>query len=93
MCGGVRSDTGLVEQLRGELARDRFDLGCELAFLGGQLQHAAGDRAEREHAPAQLGIVSAVWPGCCEALQEPCPCQRPQLAPQRLRAVISKSRS
>ena len=54
------SDAGLVEQLRCELAGERFDLACELAFLGGQLQHAAGDRAEREQAAAQLGISSAV---------------------------------
>jgi len=33
LCGGVRSDAGLVEQLRCELAGDRFDLACELAFL------------------------------------------------------------
>ncbi len=85
MCGGVRSDAGLVEQLRCELARERFDLACELALLGGQLQHAAGDRAQREQAAAQLGVASAVWSCCCEALQEPCSCQRPQLAAQRLR--------
>ena len=58
---------------------------CELAFLGGQLQHAAGDRAEREQAAAQLGVCSAVRACCCEALQQPCSCQRPQLAAQRLR--------
>ena len=57
MCGGVRSDAGLVEQLRCELASERFDLACELAFLSGQLQDASGDRAEREHAAAQLGVV------------------------------------
>ena len=51
------SDAGLVEQLRCELARERFDLACELAFLGGQLQDAAGDRAQREQAAAQLGVV------------------------------------
>jgi hypothetical protein len=30
----VGSDAWLVEQLRCELAGDRFDLACELAFLG-----------------------------------------------------------
>ena len=60
MGGGVGSDAGLVEQLRGELAGDRLDLACELAFLGGELQDAAGDRAEREQAAAELWIVSAV---------------------------------
>jgi hypothetical protein len=58
---------------------------CELAFLGGQLQHPAGDRAQREQAAAQLGILATVGPCCREALQEPCPRQRPQLAAQRLR--------
>ena len=33
-----------------QLARERLDLGCELAFLGGQLQDASGDRAQRERA-------------------------------------------
>jgi hypothetical protein len=62
-----------------------FDLAGELAFLGGQLQHASCDRAQGEQAAAQLGVVSALWPCRCEALQEPCTCERPQLAPQRLR--------
>jgi hypothetical protein len=30
----VRSNSGLVEQLRREFARERFDLASELAFLG-----------------------------------------------------------
>ena len=46
----MRSDAGLVEQLRRERADERFDLACELAFLGHQLQHAAGDRAQGEQA-------------------------------------------
>src|SRR6266566_8097166 len=33
LCGRMRSDAGLLEQLRGELASDRFDLACELALL------------------------------------------------------------
>ena len=33
----------LIEQLGCELASDRFDLTCELAFLGGELQDAPGD--------------------------------------------------
>src|SRR5207244_6507858 len=37
LCGRMRSNTWLVEQSRGELASDRFDLACELAFLSGQL--------------------------------------------------------
>jgi hypothetical protein len=83
--GGVRSDAGLVEELACEPAGERFDLACELAFLGGQLQHPPGDRAQREQTAAQLGVLSRVGPGCCEALQQPCPRQRPQLAAQRLR--------
>ena len=55
MRGGVGSDAGLVEQLRCELAGECFDLACEFAFLGGQLQDAAGDRAQREQAAAKLG--------------------------------------
>ena len=62
----VWTDAGLVEQLRCEFARERFDLACELAFFVGQLQDAARDRAEREQAPSQLWIASAVWPGCRE---------------------------
>jgi hypothetical protein len=46
------SDAGLVEQLRCEGTSDRFDFACELALLRGQLQDAAGDRAQREHAAA-----------------------------------------
>ena len=63
----MRSDTGLVEQLRCELAGERLDLACELAFLGGQLQDAAGDRAEREQAAAQLRVAAACGPRRCEA--------------------------
>jgi hypothetical protein len=70
----------LVEQVWCEPASDRFDLAGERAFLGGQLQDTSGDRAEREQAAAELGVASAVRSGCCEALQEPCSCERPQLA-------------
>ena len=80
MRGGVWSNTGLVEQLRCESPGERFDLACELTLLGGQLQDAAGDRAEREQAAAQLGVVSAVRAGGGEALQQACAWQRPQLA-------------
>ena len=61
-----------------------FDLACELALLGGQLQDASSDRAQREQAAAQLGVASAVGSGRCEALQQPGAGQRPQLAAQRL---------
>ena len=80
----MRTDAGLVEQLRCELARERLDLACELALLGGQLQDASGDRAQREQAAAQLGVASAVGSRCGEAVQQPCAGQRPQLAAQRL---------
>jgi hypothetical protein len=73
----VGSDAGLVEQLRCELARERFDLACELTLLGGQLQDASGDRAQREHRAAQFWIASTVWSSCREAFQQPCGCQRP----------------
>ena len=56
------------------------------AFLGGQGKDAAGDRAQREQAAAQLGLLSAVRSGRCEALQKPCSCQWPQLGAQRLRS-------
>jgi len=39
--GGVGSEAGLIEQLRCELARDRFDLACELAS---SLNHLNGGR-------------------------------------------------
>ncbi len=84
-CAARRSDTGLVEQLRRELAGQRFDLACELALLVGQLQDPSGDGAQREQAAAQLWITSALWPCCREPLQEPRACQRPQLRAERLR--------
>ena len=77
MGGGVRSDAWLVEQLRREFARERFDLACELALLGCQLQDASGDRAQSEQAAAELGIASSVGSSCCEAVQQPSGCQRP----------------
>ncbi len=83
LSGGVRTDAGLVEQLRCEPAGDRFDLAGELTLLGGQLQHPSGDRAQPEQAAARRRVGRRS--GCCETLQKPCTCQRPQLAPQRLR--------
>ena len=80
----MRTDAGLLEQLRRQLARQRFDLACELALLGGQLQDASRDGAEREQAAAQLWITSAGWPRCREPLKEPRACERPQLGPERL---------
>jgi len=65
----VRSDAWLLEELRRELARDRLDLACELALLSGQLQDASGDRTQREHAPAELGIASPIGSRCCKPLQ------------------------
>jgi hypothetical protein len=38
----------LAEQLRGELAGERLDLLCELAFLGGQLLDASGECSQGE---------------------------------------------
>jgi len=80
----VGSDAWLVEQLRCELASDRLDLAGKLAFLSGQLQDASGDRAQREHAAAELWITSTSGSCCCEPLQQPRTCERPQLAAQRL---------
>jgi hypothetical protein len=45
--------------------------------------HAPGDRAQREHAPAELWITSPAGSSYSELLQQPCACQRPQLASQR----------
>src|SRR5205823_12903508 len=75
----------LVEQLWCEPARERFDLACEFAFLGGQGEDAAGDRAQREQAAAQFGVGAAVRSRRCETLQEACSRQWPQLAAKRLR--------
>jgi hypothetical protein len=47
-----------VERLRCELACQGFDLACEFALLGGQLQHPWRDRAECEQAAAQLEVVA-----------------------------------
>jgi hypothetical protein len=77
------ANAGLVEQLRGESARECLDLACEFAFLCGQLQYASGDRAQGQHAAAELGISSAAGPCRCEALQQPSSAERPQLAAQR----------
>ena len=55
--GRERADAGLLEQLGRELPREPLDLACELALLGGQLQHPSGNRAQREQGAAQLGIV------------------------------------
>ncbi len=84
MCCRVRTDARLVEQLWRQLARQRFDLACELALLVGQLQDASRDRAQREQAAAQLWITSALWPRHRGPLQEPRACERTQLAPERL---------
>jgi len=83
--GGVRSDAGLVEQLRCELAGQCFDLACQRPFLRGQLQHASSDRAQREHVATQLWIASRLGSSGCQAPQQPSLSQRPQLAAQRLR--------
>ena len=66
---GVRR-AWLVEQLRRGSPGERLDFACEFAFLLGQLQDAAGDRAEREQAAAHLGISSAMRAGRGEALQQ-----------------------
>jgi transposase len=50
-----RTDTGLVEQLRSEFQRQCFDLPPQLAFLDGQLLHAACNRSHREQRPASSG--------------------------------------
>ena len=71
-----------------------LDLAGELALLGCQLPDAAGDSAQREQRAAQLGIPSACGPGRGEAVQQPRPGQRPQLAHAAARAVVtSRSRS
>ena len=81
----MRSYSWLLEQLRCELPSDRFDLSRQLALLDGKGKHPSGDRAQREHAAAKLGVALVVGPCGCEALQEPCTGERPQLAAQRLR--------
>jgi hypothetical protein len=85
LCGGVRSDAGLVERLRCESAGERFDLACELALLEGQLQHPSGERAQCEQAAAKLGVASSLGSRRGKALHQACSCQRPQLSAQRLR--------
>jgi hypothetical protein len=61
------------------------DLACELAFLGGQPQHAPRDSTQCEQCAAQHRIASPLRSGCGQALQQPCPRQWPQLAAERLR--------
>src|SRR6266536_5716203 len=49
--GCERTDTGLVEQLRRQLACQRLDLAFELALLNGQCLDAPGESAQREQCP------------------------------------------
>ena len=54
--GRERTDAGLVEQLRRELARERLDLPCELALLLVSCRDAPGDgRAARATSRAARG--------------------------------------
>ena len=58
MRGSERTDAGLVEQLRRQLACERLDLGCELALLDGQGLDAPGESAQREQRPAELRVAT-----------------------------------
>jgi hypothetical protein len=68
--GGVGSDAGLVEQLRCEPARERFDLAGELTLLGGQrrgvLDRVDG-RVELLRGVAAAARVSAAVTRCVAA--------------------------
>jgi hypothetical protein len=54
LCRGVRTDAGLLEQLRRQRPRQLLDLACELAFFGGRVQHSASDRAHCLQRAARL---------------------------------------
>ena len=69
-----------VEQLRGELADQLFDLPCELAFLDGQLLDAASDCAQGEQRSAELGVVAAVWTARREPAEQARSTERAELA-------------
>jgi predicted component of type VI protein secretion system len=77
--GGERTDTGLVEQLRRQLAGERLDLACELALFSGQLSDAARDRAQRLQRPAQLDVAVPVRSHRRQPTQELRTCQRSKM--------------
>jgi hypothetical protein len=52
--GGERTDPELLEQLRRQRPRERLDLACELALLGGQGLDTPSEGAQREQCPAEL---------------------------------------
>jgi hypothetical protein len=81
--GEERPDAWLLEQLWRERVGEGLDLVGELAFLDGQLLHAASYRAQREQDAAQFRVVALFWPHARETREEPCPGQRPQLGPER----------
>jgi transposase len=58
-CAGLGQLRGAHAQARTAAARParRFDLAGELTLLGGQLQDASGDRAQREHRAAEFWIA------------------------------------
>ena len=73
-----------VEQLRGELADQLFDLPCQRAFLDGQLLDAASKCTQGEQRPAELGVVPAFGAGRREPAEQPCAAERAELAAKRL---------
>ncbi len=77
--GRERTDTGLLEQLRSQLPRERLDFACELALLSGQCRDAPGESAQREQRPAQLRILAVFRTNRGEPAQELRPGQRAKL--------------
>ena len=52
----MRSDTGLVEQLRCELASDRLDLACELTY--GDIEFRCGETEVAQYRDDALARVA-----------------------------------
>jgi hypothetical protein len=71
-----RTDTGLLEELRRQLARERLDLPCELALLIGQCLDATSESAQREQRPTQLRVTTSLWADGGEPPQKPRPAER-----------------
>ena len=83
MRGAERADAGLVEQCGASL-RVSVSISRASSRSSASVQHASGERASASRLPRSSGRSPV---GSVAARREqPCPCQRPQLGPQRLRA-------
>jgi hypothetical protein len=71
--GRDRADTRLIKQCLRALRDQCLDLALELAFLGRERLHAAGERAQREQRAAQLHVAMPVRAHGSQATEQPRP--------------------